>query len=177
MLLNAYKMVNQLYLQPPSLGEFLWVAASTGNSERDVTDIFGDVNSSENNLFKAKFRVPDGVSPNNLDSILKWLEHENLSYFASPKLLNMYNQLAPEMTLTRGRGDCKSRAILTVTCLRKYGRQARFYLPSEDHVVVEENVNSGWMRFDPGRGYVMEKFSDATSKFDNDYEEMLKLFQ
>ena len=165
-------MIHELYLQPPALGEFL----CAGPTAKDVNQAISEIaRSSKINDYKMRFTVPNGVTSENLGSILTGLQHKNLKGFSSVR--DTFYKLTPETTLTRNYADCKARAILAVTVLRKHNLPVRFFLSSKDHVVVEEFINGGWFRFDPGNGYVIETASNTTPKFNQAYENMLELLQ
>ncbi len=184
-------MVHPLYLQPPTLGEFIWASYAPIESPREAFALIQKSynNNSTRSIIRRKFEPPEGLTLHNdfiLNMVLRTM-HTNDEYcdeITEPNEMTdhesinrFYEILKPQATFDRYGGDCKSFAIFAVVFKRKMGQPTRFCAkPTSDHVVIEECSETGfWQRRDPKQFPIKRSFSGITPEYDYTYEKILEL--
>lgn len=179
---------SDLYLHPPTLGEFLWIVNPSffdDNPHYPLVDaLFGD-------LMRQQFKLPDHLvsSKKSLVEIVNLVEIKRVderfysqeSSFPPIQIINIlntfYTGLAPSKTIEEG-GDCKALAVLCLTYLRANSRHAKFRKINENsHLVIEQfDESDRWRLVDPqelrfGPGIVL--YLEQDHIYNQHYERIL----
>jgi len=180
-------MTGQLYLQPPTLGEFLFALKIRELSAMQALAELRDLltNKRFSSVIRKEFTVPKkfilegevlSASLENLGIITDY--RPNIADHEDPTQVmeGVYKSLRPEETLERGGGDCKSYAIFMVAALRRSGNLSRFYCPSNHHVSIEVRTDDQWIRRNPLNYQALQIVANRGSEHERAYERALRLF-
>lgn len=166
--------VSDLYLNPPTYGEFLF----SGYRLYDYIDgiiLLKDLGKSDPwySLLWSKFEIPakfnNGIGIDyDLGKLIAHLEdgsgyNDNLNYdeeYEYENHLRLYGRLRPETTFAEGNGDCKSLAAIAVAYKRSHGIPARFLVSGSNHMIFEEHDGRVWIPKEPQMAFFSQPMSE-----------------
>ena len=153
-------MIHELYLQPPTFAEFIYVVHANVYGPKEAYERF-ILNTYVNQLYGRQFKFPESINIDDLTN--KKLEQLFKSFSFTnehmPRIdassnvgrlsLQLFEYLSPQTTLNNQSGDCKSFAVFAVTGKRLLERPSRFYVSNNNHMLIEELHDGHWTPKEP----------------------------
>jgi len=164
-------MISDLYLQPPTLGEFCWICATVEGNPLEAFDKITGIDSLSNIFWnKFLFTLTKIYSESEFEEILNSMVYTDkfLPSKISNLLIDWVHYLSPDFTYVRKAGECKALSVFSVAYRRRMGIPTRFALQTPNHMIYEEFDGNKWVAKEP-----QELSSFTCSMYDPFYNQML----